>query len=140
MSFVRCFTNVRLRGRFRRGCHGLHVDTRRWENTGRTGCVRFATHLRTCRMSSISCLVAQFTVMLKKSMPVFFSRPFLSQTSSLTLNQIHVVGSSQSVFHIENQLYPPDISFVCVVHCLLAPCWSTLKHKSISIVTWLLEG
>ena len=34
-----------------------------WILKGRTGCVRFATHLRTSRMSSISCLVAQLTVM-----------------------------------------------------------------------------
>ena len=71
---------------------------------------RFATHLRTWKMSSISCLVAQLTVMLDKSMPVFFSRPFLSQTFSLTLNQMHVMVFSESVFHVENLLYPPDIS------------------------------
>ena len=48
-------------------------------------------------MSSISFLVAQLTVMLDKSMPGFFSKPFLSQTcpeqvysESLTLNQMHV--------------------------------------------------
>ena len=46
--------------------------------------------------------------MLDKSMPVFFSRPFLSQTFSLSLNQMHVVFS-ESVFHVENLLYPPDI-------------------------------
>ena len=60
-----------------------------------------------------------------ESMPVFFSRPFLSQTFSLTLNQMHVVLFSESVFHVENLLYPPDISFdafSCVELCLLAPC------------------
>ena len=65
--------------------------------------------------------------MLDKSMPVFFSRPLLSQTFSLTLNQMHVVVFSESVFHLENLLYPPDISInacLCVVFCLLAPCWS----------------
>ena len=98
-----------------------------WILKGRTGCVRCATHLGTWKMSSISCLVAQLTVMLDKSMPVFFSRPLLSQTFSLTLNQMHVVVFSESVFHLENLLYPPDISMnacLCVVFCLLAPCWS----------------
>ena len=47
-----------------------------WILKGRTGCVRCATHLGTWKMSSISCLVAQLTVMLDKSMPVFFSRPY----------------------------------------------------------------
>ena len=61
-------------------------------------------------MSSISCIVAQLTVTLDKSMPVFFSRPFQSQTFSLTLNQMHVGVFSDSVFHLENLLFPPDIS------------------------------
>ena len=98
-----------------------------WIIEGRTGCVRFATHLRTWRMSSISCLVAQLRLMLEKSMPVFVSRPFVSQMLSLTLNQMHVVVFSQSNFGEENLLFPPDISFsafLCVVLCLLAPCWS----------------
>ena len=43
-----------------------------WTLKGRTGCVR------TWKMNSISCLVAQLTVTLDNSMPVFFSRPFLS--------------------------------------------------------------
>ena len=34
-----------------------------WILKGRTGCVRCATHLGTWKMSSISCLVAQLTVM-----------------------------------------------------------------------------
>ena len=37
-----------------------------WILKARTGCVRFATHLRTWRISSISCLVAQLTVMCDK--------------------------------------------------------------------------
>ena len=98
-----------------------------WILKDRTGCVRCATHLGTWKMSSISCLVAQLTVMLDKSMPVFFSRPLLSQTFTLTLNQMHVVVFSESVFHSEHLLCLPDISLnacLCVVFCLLAPCWS----------------
>ena len=96
-----------------------------WILNGRTGCVRFATHLRTWKMSSIYCAVAQFTVMLDNNMPIFFSRPFLFQTFSLTLNQVHVVVFSESVFHAGNLLFPPDIplsAFLCVALCLLAPC------------------
>lgn len=32
LSQVNCFTNRRLLSRFRSGCHGLRVDTGRWEN------------------------------------------------------------------------------------------------------------
>ena len=61
-------------------------------------------------MSNISCLLAQLTVMLDKSMSVFSSRVFLSQPFSLILNQMHVVVFSEIVFLVENLLYPPDIS------------------------------
>ena len=88
-------------------------------------------------MSSISCLVAQLAVMLDKSMPVFFSRPFfLSRTFSLTLNQMHVVVFSESVFHLVNLLYPPDISlsaFMCFILSVgprLVPMTFTHKSKS----------
>ena len=62
--------------------------------------------------------------MLDKSMPAFFSRPFLSQTFSLILNQMHdiVVISSESVFHLENLLYPPDISLSAFC-ALYSVCW-----------------
>ena len=69
-------------------------------------------------MSSISCLVAQLRVMLDKSTQVFFSRPLLSESFSLTLNQMHVVVFSESVFRLENLLCLP------VESCLLAPYWS----------------
>ena len=32
LSAVRCYSNRRLLSNFRSGCHGLHVDTGRWEN------------------------------------------------------------------------------------------------------------
>ena len=89
-------------------------------------------------MSSISCLVAQLTVMLDRNMPIFSSRPFLRQTFSLTLNQMHVVLFSENVFHVGNLLHPPDISFSAFLMCnssstlsvgpLLVP--RTLKQKS----------
>ena len=54
---------------------------------------------------------------------------------SPTLNQMHVVVFSESVFHVENLLYPPEISFSAfVMWCtlsvgpLLVP--RTFKHKS----------
>ena len=86
------------------------------------GCKEGVYTFRLLLMSSICCLVAQLTVMSDKSMPVFFSGPFLSQTFSrrpFPLNQMHVVVFSESDFHVEHLLYPPDI-----VLCLLAPCWS----------------
>ena len=51
-------------------------------------------------MSSISCLVAQLTVKLDKSIPIFFSEHHLSQTFPLTLNRMHVVVFSESVFPV----------------------------------------
>ena len=73
--------------------------------------------------------------MLDKSMPVFFSRPFLSQIRSLTLTQMHVVVFSESLSHVENLLYPADISLSAFFMCCtlsvgprLVP--NTLKHKS----------
>ena len=71
-------------------------------------------------------LVAQLTVMLDKSMPVVSSMPFLFQTFSHTLNQMHVVVFSESILHVGNLLYQPDTlstAFLYVVLCLLAPCW-----------------
>ena len=69
-------------------------------------------------------LVAQLTVMLDKSMPVFFSRPSLFQTFSQTLNQMHVVVFSESVFHVGKFLYPLDTSLsacILTVGPLLVP-------------------
>ena len=77
------------------------------------------------------------TGMLGKSMPVFFCKPFLSQTFSLTLNQMHAVVFSESVFCGEILLYPPDISFTAfyVLHFvgpLLVPRTLKVKKKKIS--------
>ena len=66
-------------------------------------------------MSSISSLVAQLTLMLDKSMIVFYSRPFLFQTSSLTVSQMHVVVFSESLFHVGSLPCPTDMEcfFIC---------------------------
>ena len=99
-----------------------------WILKGRTGCIRFATHLRTWRMSSISCLVAQLPVILDKSMPAFFSRPFLSQIFFLNSKPNACGGFLR-------ELYPPDMSlsaFLCVLLCLLSP--RTLQQKNISVL------
>ena len=74
-------------------------------------------------MSSISCLVAQLTVMLDKACQSF------QQVISFNSEPHACGGFLRECFHVENLLYPPDISdslraFVCVVLCLLAPCWS----------------
>ena len=88
-------------------CTLLHV-VRREEDLQqlhmRSKGVRYATHLRKSKMSSISCLVAQLTVTLDKRMLVFFSRPFLSQTFSLTLIEMHVVVFSESVIHLQKSI------------------------------------
>ena len=109
-----------------------------WILQGRTGCVNFATRLRTWRISSISYVVAQLTVMLDKSMPVFFNRHSLFQTVSLTPNQMHVTTvavSSESVFHIGNVLSPPPPPYhLMLVFSLLALCWSPgLLHKNMKV-------
>ena len=128
LSSVRCFSNRRLLSRFRCGCHGLHVDTGRWVDTKRKD--------RLCQVCHSSRDVEDEQHFLF-SCPAYsdveqkhaslFQQALLSQTFSLTLNQMHVVVFSESVFHLENLLYPPDISmnaYLCVVFCLLAPCWS----------------
>ena len=134
LSSVRCFSIGSLLSRFRCGCHGLHVDTGRWVDTKREDrlCQVCHSFLRMWRMNSISCLVAQLTVMLDKSVPVYFSRPFLFQTFSATLNQMHVVVFSESVFHVGNPLYPHDISLSTYI--LYSVCWppvgpQDIKHK-----------
>ena len=97
----------RLLSRFRCACHGLHVDTGQWVDTKREDrlCqVKLCHSSKDVEVSSIFCLVAQLTVIIMlDSMPVFFfcSMPFLFQTFSLTLNQMHVVVSSEGVFHVE---------------------------------------
>ena len=59
---------------------------------------------------------------MQSCMPIFFSRPFLSQTCSLTLNQMHVVIFSKSGY-LNNPLYPPDIS-LSAFYMLYSVCWS----------------
>ena len=71
--------------------------------------------------------------MLGKSMPVFFSKPFLSQTFSLTLNQMHVLVFSESVFCGEILLYPPDISFTAF-YVLHSVCWPPVGPQDIKTV------
>ena len=65
-----------------------------WILNGRTGCVRFATHPRTWRMSSIYCLVAQLTVMLDKNL---FQQAF-SVSDFFTNSEPNAWWFSQSVF------------------------------------------
>ena len=94
LSSVRCFSNRRLLSRSRCVCHGLHVDTGRWVDTKRED--RLCQVCHTHRTSSISCLVAQLTVMLDESILVFFSRHFLFQSFLSSLSQMHWL--SQRVF------------------------------------------
>ena len=59
-----------------------------------------------------------------------FSKPFLSRTFSLTLNQMHVVVFSESVSYVENLLYPADISF-SAFYVLYSVCWSPVDPQDI---------
>ena len=81
--------------------------------------------VRTWRMSSISCVVIQLTVMVDKSMPVLFSRPFLTQTFSL--NQMQCGGILKECFSRRNSIVSAGHiiqCFLCVVLCLPTACWS----------------
>lgn len=75
LSSAGCFSNRRLLSRSKCRRHVLHVDTGWWVDIkGRTGYVRYATHLRAWRTSTIS-LIAQLKVMSELSMISFFGRP-----------------------------------------------------------------
>ena len=81
-------------------------------------------------MSSISCLVAQLTVMLGKSMPVFFSRPSLFLTFSPTVSQMHVVFS-ESVF--TQEIYCTHLTYQYVLFCVLySVCWPSVGPQNIA--------
>ena len=117
-SSVRCFSNRRLLNRFRCGCHGLHVDTGQWVDTKRED--RLCQDMEDEQHFLFSCPAYSD---IRQQYASLFQQAF---SVSLTLNQMHVVVFSKSVFHVENLLLAPDISLsalLCVVLCLLAP-WS----------------
>lgn len=62
-------------------------------------------------MSNISCLTAQLTATLDKSMLVFCNRPFPFQTFLSTLSQMHVEVCSESVSHIARLLCSSEIFY-----------------------------
>ena len=105
-----------------------------WILKGRTGCVRCATHLRTWKLSSIFSCPAYSDVRQKHAslfQQAFSVSDLFTKLLGQTLNQMHVVFFSESVFRFEHLLFSPDISLnacLCVVFCLLAP-----KHNSKSI-------
>ena len=88
----------RLLSRFRCGCYGLHVDTGPLVNTKNKDrlCHVYTTHLETWKTSSVSCLVAQLTVVLDRSMPVLFSRPsvksWLSTCAAISAVRVQLEG------------------------------------------------
>ena len=109
LSSVRFSSNSNLPSSFRCGCHGLLVHTGRRVVTKQEDRLCQVCHspedVEDEQHFLVSCPAY---MMLDKSiiMPVFFSMPFLSQTFPLTLNQMHVVVFSESVFPQENLLYP----------------------------------
>ena len=75
LSEVKCFSNRRLLSGFRSGCHGLRVDTGRWENN-----VHLDRKVRLCLVCSsaqdvedgiIFCLIALLIAPFELVMPIF---------------------------------------------------------------------
>ena len=99
-------------------------------------CVRSALVKEEERREEVFYNLFHITVILDKSMPVLFSRPFLFQTFTPTLNQMHVVVFSKSVLHVGNPLYPPDIPFsTYILYSVCCPPVGPqdIKHKRLSI-------
>ena len=99
LSEVKCFSNRRLLSRFRSGCHGLRVDTGRWEGS---------VHLD--RKDGL-CLVCRSTQHVEDEhhflfdcpacepvMSACFSKPAHFHTFSLGVKQMRVVDSLGVVF------------------------------------------
>ena len=64
---------------------------------------------------------------VRQEYAILFQQAFSVSDLFTNSEPMHVVVFSESVFHVGNLLYPPDISLSassCVVLCLLAPCWS----------------
>ena len=86
-------------------------------------------------MSSISCLVAQFTVMLDKSMLVYFSRPFLFQTkfepNACDGFLLECFSGRKSIVSNYIQLtYDLVLSFMLHLVCWPSIAPQDMKHKS----------
>ena len=112
--------------------------------TGRTCCVRCASHYRMLRTSSISFLIVQPTVTLEPSTQVFFSKSALYRISWLSVNQIHVEFFLQTVFLMRK----------CLLHEQDSVCWppvgpgtnwgpqdNVIKHIQVQTCTrWVLTS
>ena len=99
LSEVKCFSNWRLLSRFRSGCHGLRIDTGRWENN-----VHLDRKDRLCLVCSSAkdmedeCLIALLMAPFELVMPIFFS-VLVQYLAFLTIvKQMHVVDSLGTVF------------------------------------------
>ena len=94
LSSVRSFSNRRLLSRFRCGCHGLHVDTGRWVHTKREDRLCQPCHssrdVEDEQHFLFSC-PAYSDVRQKHASLFQQALNLLSQTFSLTLNQMRVV-------------------------------------------------
>ena len=75
------------------------------------GCVKFATHLTTWRLSSISCIVAQLTVMLDTS--TLLQLDTVLEQKYACLSQQYAFSdfftNSSTFSHVGDLLYPSDI-------------------------------
>ena len=85
--------------RFRSGCHGLRVDTDRWENN-----VHLDRKDRLCilhimwRTSIIFCLIALLIAPFELVMPIFFSVLVQYLAFLTAVKQMHVVDLLGTVF------------------------------------------
>ena len=114
LSSVRFFSNrrPRLLSRFGCACHGLHTDTGRWVETKRED--------RLCQVCHSSKDVEDEQHFLfscpaysdvRQKYASLFQQAFSVSNFFSNSNQMQVVVPSESGFHVENSLYPPDISF-----------------------------
>ena len=112
LSSLRIFSNRRLLSRFGCACHGLHTDTGRWVETKRED--------RLCQVCHSSKDVEDEQHFLfscpaysdvRQKYASLFQQAFSVSNFFTNSNQMHVVVLSESGVHVENSLYPPDISF-----------------------------
>ena len=109
-STIKFYSNsYRRLSRSRSGCHGLHVDTGRWENNVYIDSKRKLYLF--CKSSQrvedehyfrFDCPLEICTVILEPDicMQILFSKLRLCQTFLLGVNQTHVVASSGAGFAI----------------------------------------
>ena len=91
-----------LLSKFKSGCHGLRVDTGRWENN--VHCDRKDRLCLVCSSAQqvedehLFCLIALHVAPFELVMPIFFRVPVQYLTFLTIVKQMHVVDSLGTVF------------------------------------------